>query len=270
MANQIEFFRKNHLDLNRDNPSITITDNVASSNGQSSVNQLRNRNNITGWLTTGSDDTANTEILAEFGDLLSVDFVELVRHNFKDFLIEWKDVSDTWNTYENVTSNTELTTIHRKDTAVETRALRITIYSTQTADADKELRQFIATERIHKFNGWPEVNKPTFSKERRVNKMPSGRVNIAKTRGSFSCDLKIKVTSDTDDLAIHEDLYERVEGVLMLITGGDESQFTYNGQNYRNEDIVLVLPIDEYQNPYYKKITTNGIMVNMKLAEVDR
>ena len=57
---QILFLRKNHIDLNRPNPVITITDAAASNTGQDSVIFLRNRNNISGWLTTGSEDATPT------------------------------------------------------------------------------------------------------------------------------------------------------------------------------------------------------------------
>lgn len=267
---QIIFLRKNHLDADRINPVITITDSVASNTGQNSVFQLRNRNNISGWSTTGSDDTANTEILSEFGDLLNIDFIEIIRHNFKDYLIEWKDVTDAWNTYVNVTNNTEITNIHSLTSAVNARAIRITVYATQVADADKTLRQLIITEKIHVFEGWPVIKNPTFSRNRKVNRMLSGKVNVSDTRGAFSCELEINISTSANDLEIHQNLYERREGVLMLISGENESQFKAAKKNYANEDIVLVSPIDEYQNPFAKGIYSTGIKVKMKLAEVIR
>lgn len=267
---QIKFFRKNHLDLNRPNASITITDLIALNNGQNSVSQLRNRNNITGWLTTGSTDAANTIILSEFGDLLNVDHIQMIKHNFKNYLIEWLDVFDVWNEYENITNNTIETTIHSKDTPVQTRAIRITIYNTFVADTDKEMRQLIITEFLYQFEGYPVLNNPLLSRSRKENKMGSGKSNITKTIPTFSVELQVTVTSIENDLRIHQNLYERKEGVLMLITGGDESQFRSNRANYRNEDIVLVLPSDEYQNKFYKGVTSNGIQMKIKLTEVDR
>lgn len=267
MSGQIIFLRKNHMDADRPNPIITITDSVATSTGQTSVFQLRNRNNISGWLTTGSDDTANTEILVEFGDLLNIDFIELVRNNFKDYLVEWKDVSDAWNTYVSVTANTERTNVHALIAPVNARAIRITINSTQIVDADKELRQLIITEKIHVFEGWPVIKNPTFSRGRKINKVLSGKVNVATTRGAFSCELSIRISSSENDMEIHKNLYDRQEGVLMLLSGGDESQFKSATKNYANEDIVLVTPVDEYKNPWEKGIYSTGIKISMKLAE---
>lgn len=270
MASQIKFYRKSHIDLNRPNPVISVSDAVAVNDGAASLHTLRNRNNRSGWLTTGSTDAANTTLLCEFGDLLNVDYVQLNKHNFKNFLIEWKDVSDVWSTYANVVNNNTGTTIHSVSSPVNARAIRITITGTMIADADKELRQLIITESLYTFNGYPVIKKPVFSRERNINKMPSGRINVARKSGSFTCELTIEQTSDVADLEFHQQLYERNEGVLMLITGGEEDQFRFNGQNYRNEDIVLVTPVDEYENPYARGIYTNGIPMKIKLAEADR
>ena len=68
---------------------------------------------------------------------------------------------------------------------------------------------------------------------------------------------------------MHESIYDQVEGLLFLASGGDESQFATSRKGYRNEDIVLVGAVDEYSNPYaVKGITSLGIRVKMKLHEV--
>lgn len=267
MASQITFYRKNIIDLDEVNPSITITDAVATNTGQDSVDFLRNRNNITGWLTSGSTDAANTQMEVYLGDYYDVDFVELVEHNFQDYLIEYNDAASGYLTYENVTGKTESTSIHTKTTAVTTNKIRITITACQTTDADKEMRQLIITSKLHQFNGWPVIKKPVHSQSKKTSKMLSGKVNIVERRGAFSCELDIRLTSDSSDLDFHQSLYERTTGVLMLISGGDETQFRTLNKGYRNKDIVLVRPTDEYENPFYKGVYQNGVRVRMKLAE---
>ena len=267
MSSQIQFLRKNHIDLDRPNPVITITDAVATNTGQTSVDFLRNRNNVSGWVTTDSTDAANTEILITFGDFLDVDFIELVKHSFKDYLIEWQDLTDTWATYVSVSTNAESTTIHELTTPVNAKAIRITITAMQTLDQDKELRQLIITEKKYKLVGWPVIKRPVHSKNRKINKMLSGKVNVIDTRGAFSCELEIKLTGEENDLNIHEEVYEQREGLLLLLSGGDESQFRTKRKGYRNEDIVLVKAVDEYSNPYNSGIYVNGIKIKIKLAE---
>lgn len=264
---QILFLRKNHIDLDRPNPTITITDATAESTGQDSVEFLRNRNNISGWVTTGSNDAANTEMLIEFGEFLNVDFVELILHNFKDYLIEYRDEALAWQTYVNISSNTTSTSIHEKDTPVVANAFRITITGTQVADADKEMRQLIITEKKYRFEGWPEIRKPTHSKNKIINKMLSGKSRVVTKRGAFSTELRIKLTGSENDLGLWEDLYEQIEGVLLLISGGDEDQFRTKRKGYRNEDIVLVKATDELMNPYDKGVYKIGMVFKVKLGE---
>lgn len=264
---QILFLRKNHIDLDRPNPIITITDPVAVNTGQDSVIFLRNRNNISGWLTTESDDSANTEILVELFDILPIDFIELVKHNFKDYLVEWRDSLGVWSDYTNVVGNVETTNIHEKDSPIEADAIRITIYNTQTADADKEMRQLIITQKKYRFEGWPVIKKPVHSKNRKNNSMLSGKTRVVTKRGAYSTTLEIKTTGSENDLFLHEDIYEQAEGILLLTSGGKENQFRTKRKGYRNEDIVLVKAIDEYSNPYDKGVYPAGIKLQIKLEE---
>lgn len=269
MSEQILFCRKNHIDLDRVNSTITITDAIATNTGQDSVDFLRNRNNISGWLTTDSTDAANTVILSSFGgDFEDVDYISLIRHNFKDYLVEWQDSFDVWATYVNVASNTKSTNVHQLTTPVNAKAIRITVTAMQTLDEDKEMRQLIITEKKFKLVGWPVIKKPVHSRNRKNNKMLSGKINVVDTQGAFSVDLSIKLTGDDNDLSIHEDLYDQIEGLLLLLSGGDEDQFQTKRRGYRNEDIVLVKTINEYTNPYYKGQYISGIKVLIKLAEV--
>lgn len=270
MAGQIKFYRKSHLDLDRDNPTITITDSVATNTGQAYANLLRNRNNNSGWLTTGSDDTANTEILVEFGDYVDIDAVMLVKHNFKDYLIEYYDGgSMSFVTYENVTSNTETTNIHTASSTINTNAIKITVYATQTADADKSMRQLIITEcfGVGEFEGWPVIRSAQSSLNKQSNKLLGGRVNVIEKRGSFSTSLRVKFLTIDGDLSLIEQIFYNREGVLMLLSGGNEDQFKTKRIGYRNEDIVLVRPTNELDLPYDQGVYTNGIKIRMDLEE---
>lgn len=264
---QILFLRKNHIDLDKPNIIITVTDNVAFNNGQSSVDFVRNRNNVSGWVTTESNDTANTEFLVEMGDLLPVDWIQIIKHNFKDYTVEYRDVSDNWILVQAVTNDTKSTTIFEFD-KVQADAIRITIQGTQIPDADKEMRQLIIAEKFGRFDGYPVIKKPVHSSNKKKNKMLSGKLNIVGTRGAFSTELEIRLSTNDIDLSLHEDLYYQIEGVHVLLSGGNEDQFATKRRGYRNEDIFLVKPSDEYSNPYQKGVYLNGIQVRMKLSEV--
>lgn len=269
MAGQIKFFRKNHIDLDRPNISISVSDAVAIDDGADSLNLIRNRNNNSGWMTTTSDDSANTELLIDLGDYLDVDMVMLVKHNFKSFLVEYYD-NDTssFQTYENISDNSNDTSILTK--SVNTDQIKITIYGTIIADSDKILRQLIITENfgVGEFEGWPQIKRPTASLNKKVNRLLSGKVNVVEKRGAFSVSLEVKFWIIDNDLTLVENIYYNREGVLMLISGGNEDQFASKRIGYRNEDIVLVRPVNELELPYNKGIYKNGIKVKMDLEEV--
>ena len=268
MSGQIKFFKKNHIDADNINPELTVTDLVASNDGQEFLKFLRNRNNNSGWNTSSSTDAANTEILIDLKDYQDVDTIILVRHNFKDFLIEFFDVGlGDFDTYLNVVNNTEKTTFVSK--SVNTNKIRITISATMTVDDDKSMRQLIVTENFFSgaFEGWPEIKKPVTSLNKREDDMLSGKKRIVETRGAFSCSLEVKLLKIDTDLSLIENIYFNREGVLMLLSGGVEDQFSSRRIGYRNEDIVLVRPTNELELPWVKNYTT-GIKIKMKLSEV--
>jgi len=264
---QITFYRKNHIDLDRPNPILSVTDSVAIEDGSASLQFLRNRNNNSGWITSGSDDTANTELLIDLKDFQDVDQVMLVKHNFKDYLVEYWDGA-AFQLYVDTVGDIKDTTI--LDNPVNTSKLRITIYTTQVTDADKTLRQLIVAEKFGSgaFEGWPIIKNPKTSLNKRKNKMLSGKTNIVEKRGFFSCELNVKFLGIDGDLEMIEDIYFQREGVLMLLSGGDEDQFRNKRIGYRNEDIILVRPVDELNLPYAQGVYANGIKLKMKLEEV--
>lgn len=268
LTGQIRFYRKNHIDLDRPNPEITITDSVAINTGQNTVNFLRNRSNSSVWATTGSDDTANTEILVNLYDWLEVDTVMLLRHNFKNFLIEYFDLGSlSFLEYANVTNHTKYNYI--ADKSVLTNTIRITVYNTQIADADKEMRQLIIAEKF--FTGtmasWPQIKNPETAVNKKVNRTLGGRVNVVEKRGCFSCDLEVKALSNSNDLQLIEEIFLNREGVLLQLSGAKEDQFKAKLVGYRDEDVYLVRPTNEYQNPWNDGIYNGTQKVKMKLEE---
>lgn len=271
MAGQIKFFKKSFIDADRTNPTITVTDSVATNDGQEFVEYLRNRNNNSGWNTSGSADSANTEILIELKDFQDVDMVMLVKHNFKNFLVEYFDIGlGSFQTYGSFTDNTNTTTLIEK--SVNTDQIRITITGTFVADDDKTMRQLIVTENFFEgqFEGWPVIRNPKSSLNRKTSSMLSGKQRVVESRGAYSCELEVSLLKIAEDLSLIEKIYYNREGVLMLLSGGLEDQFSSLRVGYRNEDIVLVRPVNELELPFVKGIYSTGIKIKMKLAEVVR
>jgi hypothetical protein len=265
-----DLYRKNHIDLDRPNPVLSVTDLTALNSGEAYLKFLRNRNNNSGWNTSGSNDAANTELLIELKDWLKVDMIMLVIHNFKNFKVEYYDSGAAdFVEIQNFVNNANKTTLLDNLNLI-TNAIKITVFGTFVADEDKTMRQLIITENFitGSFEGWPQIKKPVASTNRKKSKMLSGRSRIIETRGFFSATLDVKFLVIDNDLTIIENLYFHREGVLMLLSGGNEQQFRTNRIGYRNEDIVLVRPTNELELPYTNGVYNNGIKITMNLEEV--
>lgn len=268
-SGQIKFFLKSHIDLDRPNPVLSVTDAVALNDGAAYLKYLRNRNNNSGWNTTDSTDAANTQLLFEMFDLQKVDMVMLVVHNFKNYLLEYWDIlTGTWQTYVNVTNNTLETTIH--EISIETDKMRLTILNTIIADDDKSLRQMIITEKFiyGQLQSFPQIKAPVSSVNKKRSTALSGKSRIVETRGSFSASLEVKFLVIDNDLTLIENLFFHREGVLMLLSGGLESQFRSQRIGYRNKDICLVRPINELELPWTEGVYINGIAIKINVDEV--
>ena len=163
MPAQIRFFNKNKIDLSNTLVAITVTDAVATNTGQSFVDFVRNRNNTSAWLTTGSTDAANTTLEVDMTDTRELSEVLIVSHNLKAYTIKyWTGI--VWTDFSTViaeTANTE-TTNHHAFATVTTQKIQIIITATQTVDADKQIKQLILTDEVAagQLEGWPVIKRP--------------------------------------------------------------------------------------------------------------
>lgn len=263
MSAAIRVFSKSKLDVSYDNVVLTA------SQGQDFVDFVRNRSNTSAWVTTGSVDADNTTIEVDFVDLINIDSIILIKHNFKSYTIQYWD-GDSWENFSTTiapTTNTALTTFHQF-TEVFTTKIKLTILGTMTVDDDKHLFQFIATTERAQFNGFPIIKNPKHSRNRIRSKLLSGKETIKESSGAFSCQLQIKVHSDDSDLDLIEDMYNANTGFLVWLCGGDQAQFSSLRIGYRLEDIYLMKCADEYQPEWYKGFYTSGQVVGVDLVEV--
>lgn len=272
MAQQIRFFQKNIIDLSQPQATITVTDTVAFNNGQEIVDYVRNRNNTSAWLTTGSNDAANTELLVQFGVGRDVSTIILVRHNWKAFTIQyWDELLLSWVDFSTPiaeTANTDSTS-HFDFDRVETNQIKIIITETQIADDDKELYQLIVTDSIGigQLEGWPVIKNPVHDTNKRKTKMLSGKIHVVESVGSFQCSLEVSHWKSVNDVSLIEDLYFRREGILLWLCGGDETQFAIASRGYRKEDLYYVRPTNSFEPEFVKGIYSNGQKIKIDLQE---
>jgi len=269
MSARIRFFEKNKADLENTSCDIQITDAIADNNGQEFVNFMRDRKNYTAWMTTNSTDAALTQIDIDLGDTIQFDSIVLVGHNLKDYTIQYLAgvTYVDFNAAIGPTADTNSTSFY-PFTSVLAQKIRIIVNGTQVANADKRIKQFIVTQAMGQFQGWPIIKSPEIDTQKRTNKMLSGKMRVLESLESFSCNLDVKNWRIQNDIDLVEAIYAKRAGVLMWINANDAAQFAMDIKGYRKEDIFLVRPTDNYTPELVSGIYTNGIKQNIQLAEV--
>lgn len=274
MPQQIRVFEKNIIDIDSSDVIISVTDSVAIDRGQDVVNTIRNRKNDSAWVTTGSTDAANTTIEVDWVTGRDVTNIILVKHNFKTYTIKywdgdsWEDFSTPINVSDSMIANIDDTTIHQFN-KIEISKIQIVIYATKEVDHDKRLFQLIVTEGIGtgQLNGWPIIENPMVSSNKKVAPMLSGKVSVTDSLGFFSFQLKVASWRDDHDLSIVESVYFKRRGVLIWLSGGDEDQFSSKRIGYRKEDFYLVRPVNEYSPEWRDGYYWSGLNINVNFVE---
>lgn len=267
---QIAFYEKNKIDLENVDIQITVTDAIASNNGQDFVNFMRNRNNYSAFMTTDSTDLANTTLEVFLGDVKAIDSLFLVGHNLKNYHIEYKAGLGSYLDFTDPIQPTDddNETTYYNFQSVQADTIRIIIYGTQVADADKQIKQLILTEKLGQFEGFPIVKSPTTATNKRNTKMLSGKARVVETLESFKCSLQVKHWRKEADIELVQDLYFLREGFLLWINSNKPEQFFSEVRGYRKQDIYLVRPTNEFKGEYAGGIYSNGLKQSINLAEV--
>lgn len=274
MSQQLRFFRKNLIDLDNNAVTFTITDSVATSTGSTLTNLMLNRDNESGWSTTGSTDAANTQLDLTFTDVFQFDSIIIAGHNFDSFTLQYYD-EDTmsYTDFSTAVNESGVTTdtFYAEFTSVNSSRLRLIITATQTANADKKISQFIVTRKIKtgQLEGWPVVSNSELDLQKKALTTISGKSKITRRVGAFSCNLDFKRWPSEADMDLIEELhFFHPNGFLFWPSGGDETQFSYKRINYRAKDIFLCGIDSEWQPTWYKGLYKTGLDMKVKLIEV--
>ncbi len=265
----IKIFEKNKIDLDFNNPVITVTDAIATDPGTDFLSYMRNRRNDSGWGTAGSTDAANTQIDVDLLDSHVLTDIILVRHNFKSYTIKYWDGATyvDFSTPIAVTLNATTTTSHHFN-SVTTSKIRLIITGTMTADDDKLLAQFIITKLIGEFTGQPKITKPKQEKGRKVRPMLSGRKNVTRSIGTFSCALNFPVSKSDADMTIINTMYESYNGFLVWLCGGSVSQFSVaDVRGFRLSDIYLMTRSNDLETEWFGGHFDHGQKMDINLVE---
>ncbi len=267
----IRVFEKNKIDLDFESVIMSVIDATALDDGANTLNFLRNRNNFSGFGTTGSDDAANTQIDVDMGDTIAIDRILLVNHNFKAYTIQYFDGFSfvDFSTPISETVNTETDTYHEFD-SVDAQLIRLIITGTLIADDDKLISQFIITKSTGEFVNQLNVSEITFDKSRESIQTLSKKFRVVTNIGSYGTRLRKNNVVSSNDLDLQETIFDSIEGLLIWINSDDTAQFAPTGvrSGYRAKDIFLMLPMNEYSPAYANGRWCEGVAIDIRLVEV--
>lgn len=267
----IKFFALSYLDHTQNGVTLSVTDSVAFDTGGDFINEIRNRSDKDGWMTSGSNDAANTELLVTFSDLTEFTRILLLNHNFKNFTMQYYD-EDT-NAWADFSTPIAVTNFAGKSSYFEvervfTFKVKLTIQGTQTPNADKSLRQFLICEEIGELV--TELNiDPVFDDDRKISKYVSGRNYVTKSIGGIKIKLTMSSIGRADDLELIEYLHSLYGGFHTWLCGGDITQYETVRNAYRMEDIFYTLVSTLYNPQWRDGRYYNGMIINFTLVEVN-
>ncbi len=265
----VRFFRKNLLDLDASGVVITATDTSATSDGQGTVDYLRNRDNTSGYITTESADAYNTQLVADMGDAQEFNTIILPVHNMAAYTIQgWNGSSYVdFSTAVNVSGNTKTWAIHEFDTVVYPK-IKLICTGTIVANEDKAITQLIVTYALGEFACQPTADLMV-SQNRIVSKYPSGRAQVTRSIKTTSLYLKKNNVINGGDLALQE-LIDDQDELLVSPCGFDDSTSTFPTQRegWRPQDIYLMSRQNEHRSTWEMGRFKNGIPIDLNLIEV--
>lgn len=251
------FLKRSFSDIQRfeDNQiTVVIDDN------QADVELMLDRKNTTFYrsLAAASDATPVTMTITFEKPKLITDFF-LFGTNVKDFELQYFDGS--YMTLLSETTNSE-TNYHASLTPKTTDSVRLIMNATMTPDEEKQVAQFIITERL----GQLEFRPPAFAKHKGnvlEQRMITGKSKFLENEVQHIFDFRFRSYTSVLDRQLLVTLSEFPQAALIWPGGGDESQFSFPDIGYRKKDIFLMgrsnFPSPNYTKNYYKAGTNQTL-----------
>jgi len=265
---KIKTYEKNKLDQDNEAASITITDGVADDTGQAIVDLVRDRSNTTGHSTTGSDDTANTQYDIDLIDPFSVNRIILVDHNFDSYTFQYWDGAAfvDFSTAISEVGNAATTNFHSFN-AVTPTLFRLIVQGTIVANADKRIAQIIITKDVGTFVAEPDLSRVIFDTDKKTTRLISGKRHISRKANSLMVRAVFPANKLQADIDLIKDLYTSFEGRLISLVGADDSGVGLTVDAFRDKDIFLMTPADDYNTAFMDGRFAHGQKNTINLVE---
>lgn len=267
----VKFFDRNYA-LFRDGGRASATTN------DEAADFILDVSRYTRWESINSNDSTTEIITINLGEEKTVDRIIIARHNFKSFNIKYNAAVDFTNVsgLDGDLAGGILETTYDKDTAyykvdpVTVSSITITVHTTQVADEQKYLGEFIATTEIGTFKGFPRVQNVKHNRNIKATKALSGKNVIQKSYETTTFNIRFKTYPVQSDIDIVEICHEREDSFLVWLCGGryGEEHFTIEQRGWRLRDIYNMQTSRPIDANYEKGIYQNGANTRLSLVEV--
>jgi len=271
----IRIYEKSKIDIDNVNIVITITDGgVATDNGQSIADSIRDRDNSTALVTTDSTDASNWTKVIDLIDEVPFSKIMMLLFNFFKYTLKYHDgVSFVdFNPAINELANLEENKYHSFD---EVTSSQIQLVVTQCffedasgVDLDKIIRQFIVTNEIGQFPDEPNIERLRPSRNRKTKRLVSGRVSVTKRAGAVEAVLQFKPTKNKATIRLLNNIFESDDGILWSFIGADETGHD-DIQGFRLEDLFLMAATNEFDTSYMQGYFDRGHAFKLEVIESD-
>jgi hypothetical protein len=271
MTGGISFYDKSKS-LYKDGASAVASSNTAAQNLCLGTNKYFK------WISSGSDDSTIETLVVTLPNPVEISRLFLIDHNLKAFTIKYGAMAGS--NFSNVVgldsysdSKIQLTACARNAsyfefTPVTTDRLILTMTTTQTANAEKYLNQFIVTNELGTLEGYPKINGVTLDRNARREEAISGRFQMQKSYEVAGFDLSLSTYPKQDDLDLLDSLHEREEPFLCWLCGGLPDQFRLKQRGFREKDLYQMQIDKALRNSYEKNVYIMGVNQSYSFLEV--
>lgn len=259
--------------------SLSLFENNASAVASSNTDDQNlplGTNNVFKWESSGSDDLTTETYTVTLPSVISFSRLFLVNHNFKKFQVKYGASLDFVNVLgldSYSANNIDVTGFERNTSyfefdAVSTDTIILTIDTAQIVDAEKFLTQFIVTNELGTFEGYPQLKSLALNRDSKKQKAISGRLHIQKGYESASFKLDLKRYPKQNDIDLLDDLHERETPFLTWLCGGLPDQFRIKQRGFLVENLYNMQIDMALKNSYDKNVYLLGVNQSYSFVEV--
>ncbi len=268
----VKFFDENFA-LFKEGGDATATSN------NDAIRSILDVSRYTQWESIGSNDLTTETIVVSLPFAKEIDSLFLVDMNFKEFTVKYNSggmfvdfanvygINDESKGTINETDFSRDTAFYQFD-AVTTDQIEIKVTKTQVANEQKYLGQFIMSEEIGTFEGFPRVQPESNRNETKARSL-SRRIVAQKTYETNKIKINFKSHPFENDIAIINELFDREDPFLIYPCGGraGTQYFKMEQKNWRLRDIYNVQILGRLKNEWEKGVYLLGAKKSVTFEE---